>query len=210
LTQISGCPPGTTIGQAYAHIFDMLGIPSAAVTDYTSNTEPFELLTGAKPAWPTLVDMADYTNTLIAIDYLNNITLNDNIMWNTDVISGGETYFDRTNARQVTMIQERPGGVKQVKMEWVHTDGSAGGTIVYPDPEYLMGDYKTLKSSIYPSAELAMASLQRRFTVLRYPATIAIPDSHRRPVTAYRSILWSRLDVPRWQPGRPHRLCPVG
>jgi len=167
-------PEGTTIGQAYEHIFNMLGIPSAAVTDFTSNTEPFELLTGAKPAWPTLVDMADYTNTLIAIDYLNNITLNDNIMWNTAVVSGGETTFDRTNARQVTMIQERPGGVKQAKIEWVQTDGSAGGTLVYPDPEYLLGDYKTLKSSIYPSAELAMASLQRRFIVLRYPATIAI------------------------------------
>ena len=67
----------------------MHGIPSAAVTSCTGNTEPFEWLTGAKPALPTLVDMADYTNTLIASDYLNNITLNDNIMWNTDVSSGG-------------------------------------------------------------------------------------------------------------------------
>jgi len=167
-------PEGSTIGDAYEHLFGLLGIPGAAVTNQISNTDPFELLTGAKPAWPTLVDMADYTNTLIAIDYLNKITLRDNIMWDTDVVSGGETTFDRSNARQVTMIQERPGAVKQVKMEWVQTDGSAGGTIVYPDPEYLMGDYKTLKSSIYPSAVLAMASLQRRFTVLRYPATIAI------------------------------------
>ncbi len=167
-------PEGTTIGQAYAHLFDLLGVPSAAVTNQVSNTEPFELLTGAKPAWPTLVDMADYTGTLIAIDYLNRITLRDNIMWNTDVVSGGETTFDRSSARQVTMIQERPGAVKQLKMEWVQTDGSAGGTIVYPDPAADLGDYATVKSAIYPSAELALASLQRRFFVLRYPATIAV------------------------------------
>ena len=167
-------PEGTTIGQAYTHIFDMLGIPSAAVNDCTENAEPFELLTGAKPAWPTLVDMADYTNTLIAIDYLNNINIHNNIMWDTDVVSGNNGTFDRTNAKQVTMIQERSGAVKQLKMEWVQTDGSAGGTIIYPDPEYLMGDYKTAKSNIYPSAELAMASLQRRFIVMRFPATIAV------------------------------------
>ena len=185
-------PPGTTIGEAYAQIFHLLGIPDAAITDYTSNTDAFELLTGAKPAWPTLVDMADYTNTLIAIDYLNNITLNDNIMWNTDVISGGETTFDRTNSKQVTMIQERPGGVKQLKLEWVNTDGSAGGTIVYPDPEYLIGDYKTVKSNIYPSAELAMASLMRRFTVMRYPATIAIQTAVGDP--SYHTGLFYGLD----------------
>jgi hypothetical protein len=127
-------PEGTTIGEAYEHIFGMLGIPDAAVTDYTSNEDAFELLTGEKPAWPTLVDMADYTNTLIAVDYLNNIVLLDNLMWDTAVVSGGETTFDRSTASRVTLIQERPGAVKQVKMDWVNTDGSAGGTIVYPDP----------------------------------------------------------------------------
>jgi len=167
-------PEGTTIGEAYEHIFGMLGIPDAAVTNYTSNEDAFELLTGEKPAWPTLVDMADYTNTLIAVDYLNNIVLLDNLMWDTAVVSGGETTFDRSTASRVTLIQERPGAVKQVKMDWVNTDGSTGGTIVYPDPPDALGDYATLKSSIYPSAELAMASLQRRFTVLRYPATIAV------------------------------------
>lgn len=172
-------PEDTTIGEAYEHIFSMLGLPASAITDLTTSTDPFQLLTGEKPAWPVLVDLADYTNTLIKVSYLNAITLSDNKMWRTDTVGAGSASepfatYTRSTAKAIQTIQERTGAVKQLKMTWINEDGSEGSTLVYPSPADDFGEAQELKSSIYPNSGLALASMQRRYIVLKYPASIGV------------------------------------
>jgi hypothetical protein len=163
-------PEDTTIGEAYEHIFEMLGIPAGVVTNLTTSTDPFQLLTGEKPAWPILVDLADYTNTLIKISYLNAITISDNKMWRTDAVGAGSygspmATYTRSTAKAVQTIQERTGGVKQLKMTWINEDGAEGGALVYPSPADDFGEVQELKSSIYPNGGLALASRRRHSEV---------------------------------------------
>lgn len=172
-------PDGTTVGEVYEHIFGLLGLPSSSHSDLTTSTDPFQLLTGEKPAWPVLVDLADYTNTLIRVDYFNVITTSDNKMWRTDTTGPGSASepfatYTRSTAKAVQTIQERTGAVKQLKMTWMNEDGSEGGTIVHPSPADDFGETQELKPSIYPNSGLALASMQRRYIVLKYPASIGI------------------------------------
>lgn len=147
-------------------------MPATIITNSITSTDPFSLLTGEKPAWPTLVDLADYTNTLIDVGYLNQITLADNKMWRTDVTGAGSAgqpvaTYTRSTAKSVQTIQERSGGVSQLKMSWLNEDGSAGGTIVYPSLAESFGAAQELKPSIYPNGGLALAAIQRRLGTRR-------------------------------------------
>lgn len=172
-------PVGTDIGAAYTHLLTMVGIPAACIHDYITNNDDFRLITGEKSAWAVLVDIADYTNTIIKVDHMSHIYLYDNNLWQTSYTGPGSmtdpiATYDRATAKNVKLLQERPGAVGQLKLTWVRTDGDDGGTIVYPDPADPTGMVQTIKPAIHASSAYASASLQRRYLVLKYPNSIGV------------------------------------
>ena len=195
-------PVNTDIGAAYTHLLTQIGIPSGCIHDYTTNHDNFKLITGEKPAWPVLVDMADYTNTMVKVNLLSHIYLYDNSMWQTAYTGPGSltnpiATYDRTTAKNVKLIQERPGPVGQVKLTWLNTEGEEAGTITYPNPADPSGLVQTLKPAIHASAAYALAAFQRRYLVLKHPNTIGVELATGNPAlrtgVAY-GIAWNFHD----------------
>jgi hypothetical protein len=172
-------PTGSTIAQAYTALLTQVGIPAGAIGTLPSTADAFNLLTGEKPAWSTLADMADYTATMIKVSPMSLINIYNNGLWRTDTTGSGSfnepsASWDRTNLKNIGMLMERANATSQVRMTWLNEDGSEGGVVVYPSAPTGIGNLVDLPSTIFPDGTKAANAIQRRFAILNYPETIAL------------------------------------
>ncbi len=195
-------PANSDLADIYAKLFASLGLPSGAYSILTTNTDPCLLTTGEKAAWATLTDLADYTGTLISVSPLSIITVTDNHLWRTDLTGSGTMInpvvsWTRTTAKAATFIQERANAVRQLRMTWLHADGSKGGSVVYPATPGDTGVNVDLPNTIYPNGTLATNALQRRFTVLNFPLTLAVEAAVGDPTLrtgVFHALTWEFQD----------------
>ena len=119
-------PAGSNITAIYNQLFSTLGLPAGACNCYASNADACAIVTGEKPAWATLTDLADYTNTMIKVSPLSIINVYDNHIWRTDITGSGAygtpAYtWTRSNAKAATFIAERATSVRQLRMTWLNS-----------------------------------------------------------------------------------------
>lgn len=195
-------PAGSDITDVYNQLFSLLGLPANAYSCTATDTNACEIVTGEKPAWATLTDLADYTNTMIKISPLSIISVTDNHLWRTDKTGSGtfgtpSSTWTRSNAKAATFIAERATSVRQLRMTWLNSDGSDGGTVVYPTTPADTGTLIDLPGSIYPSGTHATNALQRRFIVLNFPMTLAVEIATGDPTLrtgVFHALQWDFQD----------------
>jgi hypothetical protein len=169
-------PDYATLDACFIRLLTNAGIPIGGITINLPmpTSSPFELGTAKGLAWQILADLADYTSSFIEITPLSQIVIRTNALWRTDQSQSPAYLWDRNNAASIRFLGERSNPIGQIQMKWMLPNGDEGGTQVYPATIDPIGDMVEMKESMYPDAAKALAAMERRYVLAKYPYTLGV------------------------------------
>ena len=125
--------------------------------------------------WTLITDFCDYTGTRVVCgrDSKFTITADTAAFWESSVYSASNTW-NRATASTIEQNWQSHGNVSQVSLKWQSADGSASGTVTYPETPDFLGKVLELGPLIYPNSASAQLSAMRRYIINKYPYTLHV------------------------------------
>ena len=167
-------PANTVAGDLLEQVLLNAGIPLAAIS-HSGTPALNQVQTAADNAWLVISDYADFAGLKVTVARDSKISITPSTLWSS---SQTTTFtWDRTSARKIKKTWSDGEGVSQVVLPWRAPSGEAEGKARYPETQNAIGSPYELEESLYNSAAAAAIAAQRRYYVLRYPATVLIDSA---------------------------------
>ncbi len=167
-------PVDTVAGDLLEQVLLNAGIPLTAIS-HSGTPALDQVQTAADSAWLVIADYADFAGCKVTVARDSKISITPSTLWS----SAQTTTFtwDRTTARKIKKTWNDGEGVSQVVLPWRAPSGEADGTARYPEEQTTIGAPYEFENTLYSSASAATIAAQRRYYVLRYPATVLVDSA---------------------------------
>ncbi len=167
-------PADTVAGDLLEQVLLNAGIPLAAIS-HSGTPALDQVQTAADNAWLVISDYADFAGLKVTVARDSKISITPSTLWSSTQTT---TFtWDRTSARKIKKTWNDGEGVSQVVLPWRAPSGEADGKARYPETQTAIGSPYEFEESLYNSAAAAAIAAQRRYYVLRYPATVLIDSA---------------------------------
>jgi len=172
-------PADTVAGDLLEQVLLNAGIPLAAIS-HSGTVALDQVQTAADSAWLVISDYADYAGLKINVARDSKISITPSTLWS----AAQTTIFtwDRSSAQKIKKTWTNGESISQVVLPWRAPSGEADGTERYPAEQTAIGSPYEFDETLFSSAAAAAIAAQRRYYVLRYPATVLI-DSAAQHIT---------------------------
>lgn len=167
-------PADTVAGDLLEQVLLNAGIPLTAIS-HSGTPALDQVQTAADNAWLVISDYADFAGLKVTVARDSKISITPSTLWSSTQTT---TFtWDRSSARKIKKTWNDGEGVSQVVLPWRAPSGEADGKARYPETQNTIGSPYEFEESLYNSAAAAAIAAQRRYYVLRYPATVLIDSA---------------------------------
>lgn len=167
-------PANTVAGTLITQILLDAGIPATAIS-HSGTPALNQVQTAADNAWLVVADYADFAGCKVTVARDSKISITPSTLWSS---AQTPTFtWDRSSARKIKKSWNDGEGVSQVVLPWRTPANDAEGIARYPDTQMAIGSPYEFNQTLYSGEAAALISAQRRYYVLRYPATVLVDSA---------------------------------